>query len=270
MQSEVEAHIAAVEALYRPLLTGGTPRLHGGAKLWAQFKQAANSCDVEKPRTVAALIERVNELVVARLILNDPALKGELRYEPGILPDDRRIDFVIHDAAENTYIEVKTVNPRADDSDENWQKYLDRREHHPESVHYIVDKGWLGAALYGNSVSARAHFLEYACHFEARLAAAKAVRSGPGVLIFCGTGFAWHRSELEDFADFYLTGRHRSDDPFGAMERHAIQTKKIELLRNISAFGFVKRDMAKTAAERFVMPVRGRRWLASARPRVEA
>jgi hypothetical protein len=161
---------------------------------------------------------------------------------------------------ENTYIEVKTVNLRANNSDANWQKPLDRCEHHPENVHYIVDKEWLGAQLYGNSFSARAHFLDYALQFEA----ANVVRQGTGLLVFCGTGFAWHLSELEDFVDFYLTGTHRLDDPFGPMERHGLQAKKVELQRNVSAFGFVKRGIDRTTAEQCVMPVRGPRWLASA------
>jgi hypothetical protein len=50
--------------------------------------------------------------------------------------------------------------------------------------------------------------------FEVRLAAAKAIRPGPGVLVFCGSGFAWRLSDLEDFADFYRTAVHRADDPF--------------------------------------------------------
>ena len=243
MQSEVESHIAAVTTLYAPLMKGNASRLQGGEKLWAQFESAANFCDVTKPASVSALIERVNELAVAQLILNDPVLEGELQYEPDIIPDGRRIDFVIVGTSENTYIEVKTVNPRADDSDASWQRYVGRRENHPENVNYIVDKKWRGAEVYGNSFSARSHFLEYTLKFEARLVAAKAVRPGLGRLIFCGTGFAWHLSELEDFVDFYLTGRHRSDDKFGPMEGHDLQTKQIELQRNISEFAFVKRGM---------------------------
>ena len=46
---------------------------------------------------------------------------------------------------ENIHVGVKTVNPRTDNSDANWQKQLDRCEHWPENVHYIVDKEWLGA-----------------------------------------------------------------------------------------------------------------------------
>jgi hypothetical protein len=256
MPASLDHFIAAVEAHYEPLITSVSSRLHGGATLWAQFEAARDAYDHAKPATFAALAERVNEMAVAELILADPALEGELHYEPDILPDGRRIDFVIIGTTENTYIEVKTVNPRTADSDANWRKQLDRRKHHPDNVHVVVIKEGLGASIYGSSFSARSRFLDYSREFEVRLAAAKTVRSGNGLLIFCGTGFAWDQSELEDFADFYFTGVHRPDDPFGPMERHEIERAKIDLLRNITAFGFVKRGTDKIEAEKSVLPVR--------------
>jgi len=259
MPNAVQTHIAAVEALYKPLVTNGRSRLRGGSKLWAQFESAANSYREGNPASFGALLERVNELAVARLLLNDPVLEGDLYYEPDILPDGRRIDFVAFAKSENTYIEVKTVHPRAENSDLTWQKYVERSEHHPENVRYVAHREWLGAEIYGNSFCSRAHFLDYTLEFEKRLTAAKAVRAGPGLLVFCGTGYAWHLSELEDFADFYLRGTHRPDDKFGPMERHAMEAKTMELQRNISAFAFVKRGMDRTTAEQCVMPVCGPR-----------
>ena len=43
------------------------------------------------------------------------------------------------------------------------------------------------------------------------------------------------------------------------MEAHSLKTGKIELLRNITAFAFVKRGMEQTKPEKYVMPVRGPR-----------
>jgi hypothetical protein len=107
MLEEVETNIAAVEALYEPVVTGRASPLRGGAKLWAQFDSAATSYRDGKPAVITALIERVNELAVARLILNDPALEGEVHYEPDIILDGRRIDFVIFGASENTPISIE-------------------------------------------------------------------------------------------------------------------------------------------------------------------
>jgi hypothetical protein len=98
----------------------------------------------------------------------------------------------------------------------------------------------MGGAIYDNLFKSRSHFLDYAQDFETPLQAAQAIKSGPGVLVFCGTGFAWHKSNLEDFADFYRTGIHRSDDLFGPMEAESIKRKKIELLRNISEFAWLR------------------------------
>jgi hypothetical protein len=79
------------------------------------------------------------------------------------------------------------------------------------------------------------------------------------VLIFCGTGFAWHKSNLEDFADFYLTGTHRGDDPFALMEQHHIKQKEIKLLHNIGHFAFLRRHIEKPQKEEFHFPIRGPR-----------
>ena len=98
-----------------------------------------------------------------------------------MIPDGRRIDFMVAGAAENTYIEVKTVSAQAKGTEAAWNKYLKRRELHTEHTYYVVDKQWMGAQLYGNSFSG-GHFLDYARQFETRLAAAIAVRPGRGVL----------------------------------------------------------------------------------------
>ena len=79
-------------------------------------------------------------------------------------------------------------------------------------------------------------------------------------MIFCGTGFAWHKSNLEDFADFYLTGIHRGDDPFALMEQHHIKKEKIKLRRNIGHFAFLRRHIEKPETEEFHFPIRARAW----------
>jgi hypothetical protein len=202
----------------------------------------------------------VNELAVAKVLLDDETTTGPITYEPDFLPDGRKIDFVIDRGVDNLYVEVKTVRPRTADTDEAWQKFIARRKHHPDNVHFIVEKEWMGGAIYGNVFASRAHFLDYSRDFETRLAAAKAIKPGPGVLVFCGTGFAWRKSNLEDFADFYLTGIHRGDDAFALMEQHAIKEKKIKLLGNIDHFAYLRRHAEKPQREEFHFPIRGPRF----------
>jgi hypothetical protein len=190
------------------------------------------------------ITEKVNEMAVAKVLLEDEGITWPITYEPDLLPDGRKIDFVVDRGADNLYIEVKTVRPRTADTEAAWQKFIARREHHPDNVHFIVNKEWMGGAIYGNVFASRSHFLDYTMDFETPLAAAQAIKPGHGVLIFCGTGFAWHKSNLEDFADFYLTGTHRGDDAFALMEQHHIKQEKIKLLRNIGHFAFLRRQIS--------------------------
>jgi large subunit ribosomal protein L30 len=256
LATELDRLADAVRALYRQPITAGIVR---GDALWAQFEEAVAACRADPKGDDRAVTERINELAVAKLLLDDPHFTGPITYEP-TLPDGRRIDFVVNRGADNLYIEVKTVRPRMADTDDAWQKFLDRSRHHPENVNFIVEKEWMGGAIYGNVFASRAHFLDYALEFESRLATAKAEKNGPGCLIFCGTGFAWHLSNLEDFVDFYHQGRHRGDDPFGPMEAHSIKKKGIELARNIDHFAFLRRHVEVPAMEEFHYPVRGPRF----------
>jgi hypothetical protein len=259
MCDEVEQHIAAVEAFYGPLIIDSASRLEGGTKLWAQFRDAVPAYRKPGKGAFTAVIERVNELAVCRIILCDPSIAScKVFYEPHIAADDCRIDFVVPAAVGGSlYIEVKTVRPTAEDSEENWQKYEARKKRHSENVNYLVDKNWLGAAIYGNAFSARPKFIQYERAFEARLAEADKVSTGRGLLVFCGTGMEWIHSEIEDFADFYLRGRHRQDDPFAEMEAEAPTKGSIEPKHNIAAFGFLKRPMDCITAENWIPDVRG-------------
>jgi hypothetical protein len=115
----------------------------------------------------------------------------------------------------------------------------------------------MGGKLYGNTFASRSRFLEYTLDFETRLAAAKKIRPGPGLLVFCGNGVRWHRSNLEDFADSYHAGKHRQDDPFALMEKHHIETEKLQILRNVDNFGCIRRRWEQAPITEFIWPVRG-------------
>ncbi len=257
LATELDRLADLVRALYRDLIT---TRIVRGDALWVQFEEAVDACRADPNGDDRQVSERINELAVAKLLIDDPTIAGPIAYEPDLLPDGRKIDFVIDRGADNLYVEVKTVRPRTADTDEAWQKFLDRSEYHPENVNFMVEKEWMGGAIYGNVFSSRAHFLEYTMEFETRLAAAKAIKNGPGCLISCGTGFAWHLSNLEDFVDFYHTGVHRGDDPFGPMERHSMENKGAILTRNIDHFAFLRRHVEIPSMEEFHFPVRGPRF----------
>jgi large subunit ribosomal protein L30 len=254
-KTELDCFIELVRGEYQELIT---KRIVRGDVLWAQFEEAVASCLADPNRTDRTITEKVNELAAAKVLLADKTINGPITYEPDFLPDGRKIDFVVDRSTDNLYVEVKTVRPRTPDSDEAWEKYVKRKKLHTNNVDFIVDKEWMGGAIYGNVFASRAHFLDYTKEFETRLAAAKAVKPGSGILVFCGTGFAWHKSNLEDFADFYRTGVHRADDPFARMEQHTIKEKKITLLRNIDHFAWLRRHIEVPQMKEFHFPIRGK------------
>ena len=258
--AEIDAHIAAAEDFYRPIIAGSNSDLAGGSKLWRQFEDALDAFR-RGATDFRPVYERINEMAAAQVLLADPTLAGAaLAYEPPIAADGSLIDFMVSMPDDRTiYVEVKTVHPRTVDGDASWRKYEQRRVHHSDQVDYLVRKDWLGGQIYGDSFSARAAFMTYARQFEGRLSAASAVRPGQGVLMICGTGFPWHRSELEDFVDFYRSGRHRADDPFAKMEAHALSSGSIALQRNISEIAYLRRAMNRVQAEEWAAKVEGPR-----------
>jgi hypothetical protein len=260
---EVEEHLAEVETFYLPLILGGS-RLTGTAKLWGQYEDARDAYR-RGATDFLSVYERINEMASAHVLLADATLTdATIAYETPIAADGSLIDFTVSWSDGRTlYVEVKTVHPRTKDTEVSWVNFERRSAHHPVQGDYIVHKKWLGGQLYGDAFSARSSFLDYSRQFEERLAAANAVRPGEGVLLVCGTGFRWHRDELEDFADFYRLGVHREDDPFATMEAHTLNRGLIELKRNIRDFGYIKRPMDHVAPEesfpRVEGPAEGRR-----------
>lgn len=258
MTEDIEVFAEQVRIVYRDIIAGPASRIVRGAELWNQFEAAVVPCrDAANHRQLA---ERVNELAVAKVLAEDQHIPGVIEYEPELLPDGRKIDFVAARADENIYVEVKTVHPRTADTDAAWENYVRRRQHHPENVNFIAEQEWMGGAIYGNVFASRSHFLEYTLEFEQRLKAAKAIRGGPGILVFCGNGYAWSRSDLEDFADYYHAGVHRQDDPFALMEQHHIEHQGLQILRNVDHFACLRRPIEQVRLERLTFPVRGPRF----------
>jgi hypothetical protein len=249
--------IQGARATYQQVVAGKDSRIKRGNALWDLFEGAAEACRADSRAGERQLAERINELAVAKVLAEDKGLQGAITYEPDLLPDGRKIDFVADRGRDNAYIEVKTVHPDITDTEGAWENYVKRREFHPKHADFVVKKDWMGGKLYGNTFASRSRFLEYTIDFETRLAEAKKIRRGPGLLVFCGNGVRWHRSNLEDFADFYHAGKHRQDDPFALMEKHHIDAKKLQLLRNVDNFGCIRRRMEQAAIEDFVWPVRG-------------
>lgn len=255
MTAEVERFPDEVQILYREIITGAASRIKRGAVLWSQFEDAVKACRVSGDPGILQLTEKVNELAVAKVLVEDTALSGQIEYEPELLPNGRKIDFVVGRKDDNLYLEVKTVHPQTADTKKAWDKHLHRMEYHPPNISYHVEQGWMGAKISGKSFTARARFLEYTQKFENPLADAKAIKDGVGILVFCGDGSDWDLTELEDFACFYFTGSHRQDDRFALMEQNFIRKEKIKLRRNIDHFAFLQRSIIRVNAKPLIFPV---------------
>jgi hypothetical protein len=253
MDIGLELLIADALELYKPI----AGLVINGSQLLLQFQATIELCAQGTAGCERQLLEKINELATAKMLVEDPAIQSDISYEPDLLPSGRKIDFVIEREADNLYVEVKTVRPEARDDAESWGRYEEVRNYHPENVNFIVREDWMGGMIYANSFASRSKFLQSSLQFEERLEEVQSVRVGPGVLVFCGTGFQWDVSELEDFADFYRHGRHRADDPFALMEQHEIAKKEISIRRNISDFAFIQRDSREAEGRRVVYPVRG-------------
>lgn len=241
-------------------IAGAASRLERGGVLWSQFETAISACSANGE--YRQLAEKVNELAVAKILLDDAHLTHAVQYEPNFLPSGRKIDFVAVRANDQIYVEVKTVHPKLVDSEAAWKHFLKRQEYHPPNVNFITQQENMGGALYGSLVASRSKFLDYTLDFESRLREAKEIRGGPGVLVFCDNGIAWNLTDLEDFADFYNAGSHRQDDLFSLMELHHMKKNGIKLLQNIDHFSYLKRANKQPLPREFKFSVHGPRMFA--------
>jgi len=207
--------------------------------LWAQFENqlrpAGRSKDDDNYR-------KGNELAVAKVLLDDKTIAGPVTYEPDFCRMGAR-STRCGPRRDNLYVEVKRAASNGRYRRSVAEIYRPQK-HHPR-CNFIVEKEWMGRRYFGNVFASRAHFLDYTREFETRLAAAKAIKPGPGVLGFAGRA-SMAQSNLEDFADFFLPATHRGDDAFALMELHHIKEKKIELLRNIDHFAWLRRHIEST------------------------
>ena len=260
MNDALKKFVDEVRAVYAPVVTGPASRIDRGDILWGQFEIAVAACDSRASDSARKLTERVNEMVVAKILADDPLIADRIAYEPDFLPHGRRIDFFTSCNEEKLHVEVKTVHPQAPDDDEpSWREYLRQSEFNPPYPHFDAEREWMSGALYGNRFSARFDFLEYALDFEVRLADAKTIGRGSGILVFCGNGFAWNRSDLEDFVDFYRSRIHRPDDALALMEQCYIKDEDIHVRRNIDHFACLTRPAECALPIGFACPVVGPR-----------
>jgi predicted transcriptional regulator len=232
---------------FRSRFDGATDRFADGQRLLVRFQEAVALVFRGGKSRFRKVDETHNELCVAAAILanSDPRFVS-LEYEPRLEGSKQTIDFRARtEQGRTVYVDVKTIKPEPKDRWDQFERAL--KEHWlPDSVRVVVSKKWQGGEIWHRMFAARAAMLTYTKELEAKIA-----KIGPNdqsatfVLALCGEGFYWHEDELEDFASFYRSGVHRSDDPFGTAEAHSIARQGTVLQRTVSMFACMRRSFGE-------------------------
>lgn len=191
----------------------------------------------------SAVDEAHNELCIASAILasSEPRIV-RLDYEPDLPGCAKSIDFRAGtEDGTSFYVDVKTIKPVSKD---RWKQYerAQREQWLPQNVHVVLSKSWLGGEMWHSMFAARGRMLEYTLELEGKIEEAKLGGNNTRfVMAFCGEGFYWHRSELEDFVSFYFRGSHRADDPFSQAELKYMAGKNLRFNRTVTSFACVSR-----------------------------
>ena len=164
-------------------------------------------------RSFRGVINIGNELAAAVALLDGCKGLTLLHYEPCMRGTAQTLDFCLYDAdGHRVWIDVKTVAPQWLDDDEGWQRFQALAADFPPNARFGVQRAFAGAAIFGQAIKARWSFVTRTIEVEEKAALIPPEEGGPVWLMFCSDRFAWHRDDLEDFADFYRAGRFREDD----------------------------------------------------------
>ena len=227
-------------------------RFEHGDALLTRYSAAIREVISKGRAQFSAVDEAHNEICVADAVLSDPSVsEAKLLYEPSLPNTGKTIDFVLQEADGNlTLIDVKTIKPKPRDRWDQYERAINEKWL-PKNVQFLLQQEWQGGELWHSAFASRSRFLEYAVELEAKLtAAAYGDAAHRQILVFCGEGFYWHQSELEDFVAFYRSGTHRPDDPFALAEDCYVQESELTLRRSISSFACLDRRQGDIKARR--------------------
>jgi hypothetical protein len=237
-------------------LQANAERLTNCDRLIERFTSATATWHAGPSDNIRRITECVNELCIARKFLeSDECVRTS--YEPALAGTDKTIDYLVETTdGRRILFDVKTVHPEAKDVWKRFKNITDRGLL-SDNTELVLHEDWMGGEIAHSFLAAREKFLGYTIELEAKI---DAMQDRDGLLfamVFCGYGYDWHLDQLEDFADFYMSGRHRPDDPFAKMEAHSIVEKGITLSRTINSFCYLERKISKTTPCKFGCNVRG-------------
>jgi hypothetical protein len=253
-REEKDDWIARVKVELQPKLLADV-RFKDGSKLTDRFLHEVdiwNRTGMFKP-----VIEIGNELAAAECLLGRLHSGDRLLYEQPMAGTKKRIDFlIISGSGKHAWVEVKTVAPEWVNDEAGWQRYM-RIAKDFTNAQLIVDREFEGAAIAGQAIKARWSFIQQTVEVEARAALIPDGLKGPVSLLFCSTGFDWHRDELEDFADYYRAGKPRTDDPLSNATDRYMRDDGLSFSRSLSGFHYLGRKRKEASAHCFTLNVAG-------------
>ena len=242
----LEEYRAEVVETFRKVFADAADRFPDGDRLLRRFNDAVNSA--LKGLSFRAVDEAHNELCIAKALLDNTKPRfSSLAYEPPLPGCARTIDFrAVAPDGSTLYVDVKTIKPEDKDRWEHFEKAV-KEDRVPENVNVVLSREWMGGEIWHGMFAARSKMLEYTLEMESKIRESGLERQADTyfALALCGAGVHWQEDWLEDFVQFYRTGRHRSDDPFAKMEAHFIEEEKIILDKTVTRFACMKRRQGK-------------------------
>lgn len=230
-------------------------RFPSSSQLVARFEASVERW--RKGMTIRPLINDANELAAAAALLDKLKANDQLDYEPRLSGTPKSIDFrVVGADGARGWIDMKTVAPGWQDDRAGWERIVKIAEEFPDTAKLIVHEKWGGAAIGGQLVKARWSFVQRTVELEQKIALLTESERGLVRLLLCSEG-SWREDDLEDFADFYRTGKFRPDDwAQNAIARYMAE-RKIEFAHTISGFCYLERRHDEVGARKLVMDVKG-------------
>lgn len=230
--------------------------LASSEKLIERFTAAMSAWRIGALQNIRPITESVNELCIARKFLECEEC-SRISYEPTLDGTSQSIDFLVETTdGRRIFFDVKTVHPEPRDSWERFKRITDSGLL-SDNTELVLDENWMGGEIAHSFLASREKFLEYTIELESKIHEMRDKEGLSFAMVFCGNGYDWHLDQLEDFADFYMSGRHRPDDPFAKMELHFIAEKGISLSRSIDSFCYLERKISNTTPRKFRCGVRG-------------
>ena len=232
----VKSFLSVVDETVVASIEQSQERLKGCGKLIKQYRDQCKAWHAQNVGTARNITERVNELCIAKAIVEAPTV-ADAEYEAPLAGTGKTIDFLVRpkdNPDQRIFYDVKTVHPEPHDAWEQYQRFTTKGWWAPKTE-LTLERDWMGGEIAHDKFASRVRFIEHTFDLEAKIAAITERDGTFFRMVFCGNGFQWHPDELEDFAEGYFTGRSRWDH-FASMQQHWLAERGFGFQRTIAGF----------------------------------